>query len=167
MHRHSMLNTRTPGDSAGFGCREVSLRGGQTAIFLQEARFDKQLVRAVRKRNDTRKICLVECQIGRIDNPLSGTGFQGLSTEEFAYRDMLVRGWGERSVRISSAPDRTLGFSQPSSDRQTQCFQLRFLHIDPDLFLKRECKAWNTVVEHRCFDTKIGIIEQDISLGWG
>lgn len=167
VHRHSMFNTRKPGDSAGFGRREVPLRGGQPPIFLQEARFDKQLVRAVRKRNDTREICLVECEIGRIDNPLSGTGSQGSGTEEFADRDMPIRGRGEYRFGISSAPDRTLGFVQPSSDRQTQRFQLWFLHIDLDLFLKRECKARNAVVEHCCFDTEIGIIEQDISLSWG
>lgn len=126
VHRHGMLNTRKPGDSAGFGCREMPLRCGQLAIFLQEARLDKQLVRAVRKRNDTRKICLIEGEIGRIDNPLPGTGSQGSGTEQFADRDMPIRGWRQRRFRISSAPDRTLGFAQPRSDAQTQCFQLRF-----------------------------------------
>lgn len=167
VHRHGMLNTCKPRDSAGFGRREMPLRGGQPPIFLQEARFDKQLARAVRKRNDTREICLVEREIGRIGNPLSGTGSQGSGTEEFSDRDMPIRGRGECRFRISSAPDRTLGFVQPRSDRQTQRFQLWLLHIDPNLFLKRECKAWNAVVEHRCFDTEIGIIEQDISLSWG
>ncbi|TIW06892.1 MAG: hypothetical protein E5V70_10340, partial [Mesorhizobium sp.] len=121
----------------------MPLRCGQLAIFLQEAGLDKQLVRAVRKRNDTRNICLIEGEIGRIDNPLPGTGSQGSGTEQFADRDMPIRGCRQRRFRISPAPDRTLGFAQPRSDAQTQCFQLRFLHIDPDLFLKRECKAWN------------------------
>ncbi|TIP97335.1 MAG: hypothetical protein E5X60_17280, partial [Mesorhizobium sp.] len=40
VHRHGMFNTGKPGDRAGFSCREMALRGGQLAIFLQEARFD-------------------------------------------------------------------------------------------------------------------------------
>ncbi|MET3582022.1 hypothetical protein ABID19_005080 [Mesorhizobium robiniae] len=111
----------------------MPFRGGQPPILVQEARFDKQLVRTVRKRNDTRKICLVECEVGSIDDPLSGPGPQGPGPEEFADRDMPIGGWGERRFRISSAPDRTLGLVQPRSDRQTQCFQLWLLHIDPDL----------------------------------
>jgi hypothetical protein len=96
-------------DLASLARRQVPFRRGERGVLLQKTRLDEQVVCVAGQPDQSSGIVIGECQIGRIDDTLSWTGYHCTASNSLPEFEGHPRA---RRHRVSlSAPDRSSCFA--------------------------------------------------------
>src|SRR5262245_60380451 len=117
------MKRRQPGN-AGVPCERTRLRGGQMAPFrgkpsvlVQECRLDEELLGAARERGNACDVRCMEGGVDHVDDSVSARAAQRVLLEH-AERDEEIAADENPAVVRRPAPERSLGFVQPGTDRK-------------------------------------------------
>ena len=128
-------------------------------INVEERCLDEKLIGTARQCDDSFDVLGVIAGVDHVGDFLSTRCAQGVLLEH-AQRKRAIAADGDLAVIWLAAPYRAFGLIEPRPDWKLELFQPFVPHIDTQLLLEREGKAWNAVIEHGASNPKIPFIEE-------
>ena len=159
MKRHQPGNAGVPCERARLRGGEMAPCGGKLGVFVQECRLDEELVGAARELGNACDVRCMESGVDHVGDSVSARAAQRMLLEHAEGDGEIVadENW---AVVGRPAPDRSLGFVQPGTDRKLQQIEARSPPVDPSFLLEGEGQAGRSVIEDDALDAKLLFVQQ-------